>query len=212
RLWSSGPRRPRTSITISSGTRRSDVPASPDSAQRDGDVSSTIVTAALRARRARSGGPPALPPSMPDGGLAAPRKVTAVPRLWAVRGAPACLAIGLLACSTACARGGGAPPGGPPDGQRFNVVLLTVDTLRPDPQGRKIHLPSKNDHEATLKAAAWLRARKADAPPFFLWMRYTAPHWPYDPPAPYAEMFDGAYRGPHTFNDEPHPGQERGDI
>lgn len=81
-----------------------------------------------------------------------------------------------------------------------------------DSQGRKVYLPARNDHEATLKATPWLKARKADAPPFFLWMRYTAPHWPYDPPAPYAEMFDGDYHGPHTFNDEPRPGEERGDI
>jgi len=81
-----------------------------------------------------------------------------------------------------------------------------------DPQGRKVYLPAKNDHEATLKAAPWLRARKAATAPFFLWMRYTAPHWPYEAPAPYTDMFDPDYRGPHTFNDETHPGEERGDI
>ncbi len=43
-------------------------------------------------------------------------------------------------------------------------------------------------------------------------MRYEAPHWPYEAPAPFTEMFDPDYRGAHTFNDEPRPGVERGDI
>jgi len=78
--------------------------------------------------------------------------------------------------------------------------------------GRKVQVPTRNDHDATVKAARWLRARKGSAAPFFLWMRYEAPHWPYEAPAPFTEMFDPDYRGAHTFNDEPRPGVERGDI
>ncbi len=81
-----------------------------------------------------------------------------------------------------------------------------------DPQGRKVMVPTRNDRDASRKAAQWLRARRGAAAPFFLWLRYNAPHWPYDPPAPFTEMFDAGYRGPHTFNDEPRPGLERGDI
>ncbi len=81
-----------------------------------------------------------------------------------------------------------------------------------DPEGRKVYLPTKNDRDATGKALQWLRGRRERKAPFFLWLRYNAPHWPYDPPAPYAEMFDPDYRGAHTFNDEARPGVERGDI
>jgi arylsulfatase A-like enzyme len=81
-----------------------------------------------------------------------------------------------------------------------------------DPEGRKVYLPTKNDLDATEKALQWLRGRRGKQAPFFLWLRYNAPHWPYDPPPPYAEMFDPDYRGAHTFNDEARPGVERGDI
>lgn len=81
-----------------------------------------------------------------------------------------------------------------------------------DPQGRKVMVPTRNDRDASRKAAQWLRARRGATAPFFLWMRYNAPHWPYDPPAPFTERFDPGYRGRHTFNDEPRPGLERGDI
>jgi arylsulfatase A-like enzyme len=81
-----------------------------------------------------------------------------------------------------------------------------------DPQGRKVRIPTRNDMEATMKAVQWLRSRAHATAPFFLWLRYNAPHWPYDPPAPYAEKFDPGYTGPHDFNDEAGPGVERGDI
>ena len=81
-----------------------------------------------------------------------------------------------------------------------------------DPQGNKVYLPARNDSDASRKAIQWLRGRKRKDAPFFLWVRYNAPHWPYDPPAPYAETFDPGYRGPHTFNEEAGPGVERGDI
>ena len=81
-----------------------------------------------------------------------------------------------------------------------------------DPQGRKVMVPTRNDRDASRKAAQWLRSRAGAGSPFFLWLRYNAPHWPYDPPAPFTEMFDPGYHGPHAFNDEPRPGMERGDI
>src|SRR5262245_23271633 len=81
-----------------------------------------------------------------------------------------------------------------------------------DDQGRKVMVPTRNDHEATLKALQWLRGRKGKEAPFFLWLRYVAPHWPYEAPAPYTEMFDPGYTGAHTFNDEARPGVERGDL
>ena len=81
-----------------------------------------------------------------------------------------------------------------------------------DPQGNKVFLPARNDREASRKAVGWLRGRKDKDRPFFLWLRYNAPHWPYEAPAPYGEMFDPGYRGAHTFNQEKAPGLERGDI
>lgn len=81
-----------------------------------------------------------------------------------------------------------------------------------DPEGKRVYLPSRSDSDATRKAVQWLRNRKRKEAPFFLWLRYNAPHWPYDAPAPYTEMFDPDYRGPHHFNDEAGPGVERGDI
>ena len=81
-----------------------------------------------------------------------------------------------------------------------------------DPDGKRVYLPSRSDSDATRKAVQWLRNRKRKEAPFFLWMRYDAPHWTYDAPAPYTEMFDPVYKGPHPFNEEAAPHVERGDI
>jgi arylsulfatase A-like enzyme len=81
-----------------------------------------------------------------------------------------------------------------------------------DDQGQRVYLPTRNDREASTKAIQWLRGRKDPKRPFFLWLRYNAPHWPYEAPAPYTEAFDPEYRGRHTFNEPERPGVERGDI
>jgi arylsulfatase len=81
-----------------------------------------------------------------------------------------------------------------------------------DQEGKRVYVPARNDREATTKAVQWLRGRRGRAAPFFLWLRYNAPHWPYEAPAPYTEAFDPEYRGRHTFNEERAPGVERGDI
>jgi arylsulfatase A-like enzyme len=81
-----------------------------------------------------------------------------------------------------------------------------------DPNGQRVHVPTRNDREASRKASGWLRSHRTSAAPFFLWMRYDAPHWPYDAPEPYKERFDPGYRGAHSFNEERSPGAERGDI
>jgi len=81
-----------------------------------------------------------------------------------------------------------------------------------DAAGRKVYLPAHNDREASRKGTQWLRGRRGAPAPFFLWMRYNAPHWPYEAPEPYRERFDAAYHGLHTFNEEAGPGVERGDL
>jgi arylsulfatase A-like enzyme len=69
-----------------------------------------------------------------------------------------------------------------------------------DPEGKEVYAPARNDREASAKAAGWLRRRKDERAPFFLWMRYNAPHWPYEAPAPFTEAFDPRYHGAHDFN------------
>lgn len=101
--------------------------------------------------------------------------------------------------------------------QGLNVGLHTdFDMYDPDiyldPSGKKVYLPTRTDSGATRKAVQWLRRRGQREAPFFLWLRYNAPHWPYAAPAPFTEMFDSAYKGPHPFNEEAGPGVERGDI
>jgi arylsulfatase A-like enzyme len=81
-----------------------------------------------------------------------------------------------------------------------------------DPQGNRVYVPAHDDRQATDKAVAWLRGRGQGGLPFFLWMRYNAPHWPYEAPEPFKEMFDPEYEGEHRFNEEAEPGVERGDI
>lgn len=49
--------------------------------------------------------------------------------------------------------------------------------------------------EATTTAALqWLKHN--DDGPFFLWVHFFDPHFPYDPPPPFDTMFDAGYRGP----------------
>lgn len=101
--------------------------------------------------------------------------------------------------------------------QGLNVGLHRgFDLYDPDvylnEKGEEIYLPARDDREATGKAIGWLRRRARSESPFFLWMRYNAPHWPYEAPEPFTEMFDKDYAGGHTFNEELAPGVERGDL
>lgn len=43
----------------------------------------------------------------------------------------------------------------------------------------------------------WWASRKADAP-WFAWVHYFDPHYPYQPPEPFASRFAGGYSGPVT--------------
>ncbi len=46
----------------------------------------------------------------------------------------------------------------------------------------------------TAGALAWIRSQERR--PLFLFVHYFDPHWPYDPPAAYRELFPDSYRGP----------------
>lgn len=53
--------------------------------------------------------------------------------------------------------------------------------------------------DSVVRAAAqWLRQRPArdDTRPFFLWVHLFDPHEPYDPPFPFAALYDRDYNGP----------------
>jgi len=52
------------------------------------------------------------------------------------------------------------------------------------------------DERAHEAAVAWIsRPRRA---PFFLWIHYFAPHKPFQPPAPFVELYDPTYEGTLT--------------
>ena len=65
--------------------------------------------------------------------------------------------------------------------------------------------------EVTMRAADWIRhapreggenAPGAHASPFFTWVHYFDPHWPYDPPAPYSTQYTSfPYDGEIAFVD-----------
>jgi len=50
--------------------------------------------------------------------------------------------------------------------------------------------------ETNARVFEWLRTELEE--PFFLFVHYNDPHWPYDPPPPYGQDFVGGYRGPLT--------------
>src|SRR3989442_1266336 len=91
----------------------------------------------------RSTNPQALPLRMPDERPSAHPDLAAARDTWSwARGVSWCLAGALLAALIACG-GGRARSSGPSAGPRQNVLLVTVDTLRPD------HLGCYGYHRAT---------------------------------------------------------------
>lgn len=56
--------------------------------------------------------------------------------------------------------------------------------------GRQRTCPEVNE-----KALAWLEDLVGEKAPFFLFVHYFDPHFPYDPPSPYDTMFDPDYSG-----------------
>ena len=47
----------------------------------------------------------------------------------------------------------------------------------------------------TRDAIKWMESRGNSAQPFLLWLDYFDPHEPWDPPAPYCDMYDSGYTG-----------------
>jgi arylsulfatase A-like enzyme len=63
-------------------------------------------------------------------------------------------------------------------------------------------LPAEHTIDAFVgrRAAAWLEAWDA-AEPFFLWVSFCNPHFPFDPPAPYASLYDPAEVPPPVWRE-----------
>lgn len=49
--------------------------------------------------------------------------------------------------------------------------------------------------EVSSRAAAWLERRRDGARPFFLWVHFYDPHWPYVPPEPHRSRFGASAKG-----------------
>lgn len=72
-------------------------------------------------------------------------------------------------------------------GRGFDTFDETFDTQELDQLQRRAAT-------TTAAAAEWLKARTAR--PFFLWLHYFDPHYPYTPPEPYDRLFYPEYEGP----------------
>jgi arylsulfatase A-like enzyme len=53
-------------------------------------------------------------------------------------------------------------------------------------------LPAEDTIDAFVgrRAASWLESREEEDGPFFLWVSFANPHFPFDPPEPYDTMYD----------------------
>ncbi len=69
-----------------------------------------------------------------------------------------------------------------------------------------------NRGEAVTRLAAGLADRIDRRKPFFLWVHYIDPHWPYNPPAAYRERFQGDRFFDPTVQLAVSPGKERQEM
>jgi arylsulfatase A-like enzyme/tetratricopeptide (TPR) repeat protein len=61
-------------------------------------------------------------------------------------------------------------------------------------------MPERPASEVTARAIEWLKS--GGSGPFFAWVHYFDPHWPYEPPEPYATLYsDHPYEGEIAFVD-----------
>ncbi len=87
--------------------------------------------------------------------------------------------------------------------QGFDSYANVFDELAAsDPDWRKhwheFEWVNETTPEVTHRALAWLQERSSKHP-FFLYLHYLDPHEPYEPPAPYAAMFErSSYSSPYT--------------
>jgi arylsulfatase A-like enzyme len=86
-------------------------------------------------------------------------------------------------------------------GQGFDVYDDNVLPQAGGAGGRRF--PARTADRVTDAATAWLERHLAGpgSDPFFLWVHYYDPHFPYDPPAPHRESFPEPYDGEIAFTD-----------
>lgn len=75
----------------------------------------------------------------------------------------------------------------------------------------------RTSEKVTDKAVAYLKKRRADGQPFFLFVHYWDPHYDYNPPKKYVQMFDPDYQGKIDGADISHredlvPGMDQRDL
>lgn len=92
-------------------------------------------------------------------------------------------------------------------GVELQRIRVTRDGKLSDPsvdaptvEAKIVDLHSRGAVDITRAGVAFLRERRAG--PFFLWLHYFDPHWPYAPPAPFASRFDDPYAGEVAYADE----------
>jgi arylsulfatase A-like enzyme/Flp pilus assembly protein TadD len=68
-------------------------------------------------------------------------------------------------------------------------------------QSKTVDLHTRGAADITQAGVEFLRAHRSG--PFFLWLHYYDPHWPYAPPAPFASRFaDNRYAGEVAYADD----------
>jgi arylsulfatase A-like enzyme/Flp pilus assembly protein TadD len=63
-----------------------------------------------------------------------------------------------------------------------------------------VDLHTRGANDITRAGIAFLREPRGG--PFFLWLHYFDPHWPYAPPAPFSSRFSDSYIGEVAYTDE----------
>jgi arylsulfatase A-like enzyme len=78
-----------------------------------------------------------------------------------------------------------------------------------DDYSRQVAKIKRRAEETTRRAFRWLEEEVEE--PFFLFVHYNDPHWPYNPPAPFGAEFVSGYRGELTPADTTGVVQQQGE-
>ena len=83
---------------------------------------------------------------------------------------------------------------------RVAEQYLAVAKQVSDAAGVQQEMEWKNKGRADVTTDAAIAQLQVMEQPFFLWVHYFDPHYPYVPPAPYDDLYDPGYRGKLTFD------------
>ena len=81
-----------------------------------------------------------------------------------------------------------------------------------DAAGVQQEMEWKNKGRADVTTDAAIAQLQVMEQPFFLWVHYFDPHYPYIPPAPYDTLYDPGYKGKLTFDIDTIQNIEKGNI